>query len=39
MEGLIYETATIMDAFPREQQGAGLVNAGAAVASVIKNRL
>jgi subtilisin family serine protease len=39
VEGLICETATVITGFPREQQGAGLVSAGAAVASVIKNRL
>jgi len=39
VEKLIYATATPMDEFPREKQGAGLVNARAAVASVIESRL
>lgn len=36
IEGLICQTATVMDGFPREQQGAGLVDASAAVASAVK---
>lgn len=38
VEGHICETATAISGFPREQQGAGLVNAEAAVASAVKNR-
>lgn len=39
VEGLICETATLISGFPREQQGAGLVNARAAVASAVEKRL
>jgi len=39
LEELICETATAMNGFPRDQQGEGLVNARAAVASAIENRL
>ncbi len=36
---LIFKTTTVIDEFSREQQGAGLVNAKAAVNSVIEGRL
>ncbi len=39
VEELICETATVINGFPRDQQGAGLINARAAVASVMENRL
>ena len=39
VEEVICETATAISGFPREQQGAGLVNAWEAVASAVENRL